>query len=432
MGLLFLQDGETRWSVPWSQAGMHLDVESTVQAAFAIGHTGNNSLREHIQIWLQRQDVAPLFSVERAQARRWLEELAPALALDPTNATVKLPENGQGAVVAVPGIPGRQLNVAASLEALLAAASGNSPDPTVALAFSPVPPDVTDAGTAVEQIERMLDRKIALSTYDVLTDETFSWVVERGEILSWLNLVSLPDGPDVTLDHAAVEATLNKIADGLGNGRGFRLEEATQQVTTAFQNGGGAIRLYMTHPQRTYTVQPGDSLSSIAAKYGMTSWHIADANPSIDPDWLNVGQELTIPSQDELTPYLPVPGKRIVVSIAEQRLYAYESERLVFEWPISTGVKDSPTHSGVFQVLDKDEYAYASRWDLWMPHFLAIYAAGPNFYNGFHGLPTLSSGGRLWEGLLGSPASYGCIILGLEEGETLYDWADVGVVAVIE
>jgi lipoprotein-anchoring transpeptidase ErfK/SrfK len=63
---------------------------------------------------------------------------------------------------------------------------------------------------------------------------------------------------------------------------------------------------------------------------------------------------------------------------------------------------------------------------------MAVYAAGSDFYNGIHGLPTLSSGRRLWEGLLGSPASYGCIILGLEEAETLYEWAEIGVVVVVE
>jgi hypothetical protein len=86
----------------------------------------------------------------------------------------------------------------------------------------------------------------------------------------------------------------------------------------------------------------------------------------------------------------------------------------------------------VFQVLSKEENAYASLWDLWMPHFLAIYPAGPDFYNGFHGLPTLSSGRLLWEGLLGSSASYGCIILGLEEAQVFYDWAEVGVTVVVK
>jgi lipoprotein-anchoring transpeptidase ErfK/SrfK len=190
--------------------------------------------------------------------------------------------------------------------------------------------------------------------------------------------------------------------------------------------------LYLTHPERSYTVQAGDSISGIAAAFGMTPWHVVRANPDIDPDWLSVGQQLTIPSQDELTPHLPVTDKRIVVSVAEQRMRAYENGELVYEWPISTGVEDSPTHTGIFQVLGKEENAYASLWDLWMPHFIAIYAAGPDFHNGFHGLPTLSSGRRLWEGALGSPASYGCIILGLDEAETLYEWVELGVTVVVE
>jgi lipoprotein-anchoring transpeptidase ErfK/SrfK len=164
----------------------------------------------------------------------------------------------------------------------------------------------------------------------------------------------------------------------------------------------------------------------------MPVWLVLQANPAINPDRLQVGQELTIPSQDMLTPHLPVPGKRVVVSIAEQRARLYENDALIHDWPISTGIADSPTSNGVFQVLAKEENAYASLWDLWMPHFVSIYPAGPDFYNGFHGLPTLSNGRRLWEGLLGTPASYGCIILGLEQAEVFYRWAEVGVVVVVE
>jgi lipoprotein-anchoring transpeptidase ErfK/SrfK len=133
-----------------------------------------------------------------------------------------------------------------------------------------------------------------------------------------------------------------------------------------------------------------------------------------------------------LTPLLPIPGKKVVVSIAEQHMRVYENDALLHDWPVSTGIASSPTSTGVFQVLSKEENAYASLWDLWMPHFVAIYPAGPDFYNGVHGLPTLSSGRLLWEGLLGSPASYGCIILGLEQAESFYQWVEMGVVVVVE
>ena len=92
----------------------------------------------------------------------------------------------------------------------------------------------------------------------------------------------------------------------------------------------------------------------------------------------------------------------------------------------------SPTYTGEFQILSKEHNAYAGQWDLWMPHFIAVYRAGGSIYNGIHGLPILSNGQRLWEGALGSPASYGCIILGVEEAETLFNWAEIGVPVTIE
>jgi lipoprotein-anchoring transpeptidase ErfK/SrfK len=33
----------------------------------------------------------------------------------------------------------------------------------------------------------------------------------------------------------------------------------------------------------------------------------------------------------------------------------------------------------------------------------------------------------LWDGYLGTPVSYGCIILGITEAQQLWDWAEIGV-----
>jgi LysM repeat protein len=431
-GLLVLRAGEDHWSIPWSQAGVQLDVPATVEAAFAVGHTGDLGWGEQAREWLRRHEVSPIHRLDARQARGILEGVAPSIAVTPADATIRLSPGSEEAIVVVPGTPGRELDIDASLTRIMAAAEARSQDGAVDLVLRAIPPQVMDVTAAVEEVEGMLNRQINVSTYDLVTDKAFSWTLGRQDIVAWLRVSPSSEGPEVDLDLNGVRASLSRLATDLGDGRGFQLEEAVRQVAEVFDAGGGTVNLYVTHAPRTYIVQAGDSLSSIAAKFGMTAWHVLHANPDLDPDWLSIGQELTIPSQDELTPYPPVPGKRIVVSIEEQRLRAYENGELVFDWPVSTGIKDSPTHTGVFQILDKEENAYASQWDLWMPHFLAVYAAGPGFYNGFHGLPTLSGGGLLWEGLLGRPASYGCIILGLEEAETLYQWADVGVVAVIE
>jgi LysM repeat protein len=45
----------------------------------------------------------------------------------------------------------------------------------------------------------------------------------------------------------------------------------------------------------TYTVQKGDELRHIAAKYGVSIWKIIDANEIPNPDSLRVGQVLRIP-----------------------------------------------------------------------------------------------------------------------------------------
>ncbi len=88
--------------------------------------------------------------------------------------------------------------------------------------------------------------------------------------------------------------------------------------------------------------------------------------------------------------------------------------------------------AGIFQIKSHYLNAYASRWDLYMPHFMGIYDATSYLENGIHGLPLLSSGVRLWGNVLGRPASYGCIILTLQAAEELFHWADEGVVVEIQ
>ena len=46
--------------------------------------------------------------------------------------------------------------------------------------------------------------------------------------------------------------------------------------------------------------------------------------------------------------------------------------------------------------------------------------------NGIHALPILPDGQRLWDGYLGTRVSFRCVILGVNEAQTLYDWSDVG------
>lgn len=68
----------------------------------------------------------------------------------------------------------------------------------------------------------------------------------------------------------------------------FRSGDLILNVTDSSAAGGGA---------NTYTVEAGDNLSKIGAKYGITWKAIYDANRDIisNPDMIHSGQELKIP-----------------------------------------------------------------------------------------------------------------------------------------
>ncbi|HZW04789.1 MAG TPA: L,D-transpeptidase family protein, partial [Anaerolineaceae bacterium] len=223
---------------------------------------------------------------------------------------------------------------------------------------------------------------------------------------------------------------LESLQPSLG-GRSFTQIEGLDRLSENWQ-AGVPLRALLHRPPTTRAVGPGDTLIKIAWDEGMPYWQILEANPDVDPDALTVGQTLTIPSKTDLLPLPVVWNKRIVISISSQRLWTYENGQQRSEHVISTGIDRSPTQPGVFQVQSHDVEAYASVWDLYMPHFIGIYEAWPGFMNGIHGLPTLSNGRRLWEGALGRPASYGCIILPLDAAEDLFTWAEAGTVVEIQ
>lgn len=123
-------------------------------------------------------------------------------------------------------------------------------------------------------------------------------------------------------------------------------------------------------------------------------------------------------------------GKLILVDISEQHMYVYEGETLVYSFVASTGMNNA-TRTGSFSVLEKIPNAYGATWNIWMPNWLGIYWAG-SMQNGIHALPILPNGATLWAGFLGTPISYGCVVLDTYDAQVLYDWAEVGVPVEIQ
>jgi lipoprotein-anchoring transpeptidase ErfK/SrfK len=130
-----------------------------------------------------------------------------------------------------------------------------------------------------------------------------------------------------------------------------------------------------------------------------------------------------------ISPDVPERDKRIVVSLADQTLRAYEKDQEVFSTVIASGVpSNEPTDNGIptetpnghFRVstkmpvrhmgdghLTSDPAAYELPGVPWVSTFVATGVA-------FHG--------TYWHQNFGTPMSHGCINMRVEEARWLYRW----------
>jgi LysM repeat protein len=428
-GGISITDGQRTWYAAPSEFGLSFDPEATAQRAYDVGH-GQNFTDEMIilaRTALGGEEVTPVVSLDPEAARAGLTAWVDTVALPPQDATLTITGD---TVTPVPGQVGYALDVEATLAALQADPGAALAGGSLRLAMTPIAPRISDATPAVAQAERLIRSPLTIKAYDPITNEWFDWVVPPATIASWLTVAADDTGLIVVVDEERSAAYLTDQSATLGGGRFVDKAESARSISAALRDGTPPT-VIVRHLPTVYTVQSGDTLTAISWQVGIPLWRIMEANPGLADTTLYPGQELTIPSRDEMLPLPVIPNKRIVLSISEQHLWAYQDGQLLYDFVISTGIDRSPTQPGVFQVQTHELNAYASAWDLWMPHFMGIYEAWPGFMNGLHGLPTLSSGYILWADILGSPASYGCIILDLPDAETLYGWAEQGVVVEI-
>jgi hypothetical protein len=428
-----LRAGEHFWRLTWADVGQGYDYAGTAQVAFQIAREGSPS-ENLLSPWRVRfagRAVEPLaIPPDPAQVEARLEEAASFMYVPPAEAKLRITPEG---LAPSPGRPGTALDVEASTARVLQALGDGTAE--VSLALTDILPTLSEPEPAYSQARSLLAQSFTLIAYDPLTDYHTEFKAPPPRVATWLQAVPDPasEGDRLVLggDQTPVRAWLREIEVQLGPERTMDEPETMARILEALVAGEPRAEARIRHPQSTYVVQPGDNLFDIAYSHGFPAWRLEEANPDVDPDALAIGMELALPSIDVLFPEPLVPGKRIEINLPEQRLRAYEGEQLVFDFTCSSGISSTPTIAGQFQVLFKEPEAYASRWDLEMPYYMAVYQEGPEFFNGIHELPITSSGRRLWSGVLGWPASYGCIILDIGDAEALYNWAPVGTLVRI-
>jgi LysM repeat protein len=179
-----------------------------------------------------------------------------------------------------------------------------------------------------------------------------------------------------------------------------------------------------------YVVKAGDTLAAIAARSGSSVGAIANANRLSNLGQLRVGQQLSIPQEDAAALAPGLSGLSMTVSISQQRCKVYQNDRLLYDWPCSTGRDGAGTKTGTFYVQSKIREAWGSTWGFTMPYWLGIYWSG-NTENGIHGLPYEPGGQPIWGDSVGTPVTFGCVLLGATEARTLWNIAGIGMPVTI-
>jgi lipoprotein-anchoring transpeptidase ErfK/SrfK len=114
-------------------------------------------------------------------------------------------------------------------------------------------------------------------------------------------------------------------------------------------------------------------------------------------------------------------GKWIEVRLATQRLYAWQSGRIVMSTAISSGLPRTPTVRGSFRIQRK---------------YRRVRMRGPGydlpnvpysmfFYKGY------AIHGTYWHNNFGRPMSHGCVNLPTAKAAWLYRWAPIGTLVVV-
>jgi lipoprotein-anchoring transpeptidase ErfK/SrfK len=186
----------------------------------------------------------------------------------------------------------------------------------------------------------------------------------------------------------------------------------------------------------TYRVKPGDSLAKIARQLNSSLEALLLANPEItNPNRIYVNQELLVPDPSQLQALreerarLEEEAQRAVVeaiglknerwidvSLASQKVRAYEGSELVRTFTVSTGTYRTPTVTGQYKIwikLKSDDMRGPGYYLEDVPYVMYFYKG-----YGLHG--------TYWHNNFGTPMSHGCVNLSIEDARWLFEFAEVG------
>lgn len=118
--------------------------------------------------------------------------------------------------------------------------------------------------------------------------------------------------------------------------------------------------------------------------------------------------------------------KLITVDIGKQMLFAWDGGRIVYQTPVSTGMRYTPTVKGTFKIQRKIPLQdMKGNYPPYEPYYIKNVPNVMYFYQAYaiHGV--------YWHNHFGSVYTHGCVNLPVYASKWIYNWANVGTPVVI-
>jgi vancomycin resistance protein YoaR len=229
---VILRYGARTWSFTPDSLGVTIDAPATASAAFAVGRSPasiapigpglrgrvlgqllalRHELADQLQALVYGYPIAPHAEIEDGKITYSLMRIARDIDMVPREGSLTV--SGLD-VIAVPGQPGRQVDIQETQAALLAAAhSGQGGG--VALLVQDRQPIVTSVDSAAAQVTALLSQPLILVAQG--SEITQRFAVDRPTLRQWLQLATAPDGAgrvslQASLDREQVTAYLQEVA----------------------------------------------------------------------------------------------------------------------------------------------------------------------------------------------------------------------------
>jgi lipoprotein-anchoring transpeptidase ErfK/SrfK len=130
------------------------------------------------------------------------------------------------------------------------------------------------------------------------------------------------------------------------------------------------------------------------------------------------------------------PARKIVVSLANRTLQAWEDDKLWHECDCATGTPKKPTDKGRFHILRKYERYTSKTYNRPMNHACFFSQDGKAIHEAefvwlTHGIQWFSVSNNMCdEGLV--CGSHGCVRLAIDDAKKIFNWVQVGDPVSIE